>query len=60
MVFSLVTLKDVEIASPVGAFTNFKTTDPGAADRKANKIIGWRNSRHTTDTIQPASEIKRL
>ena len=37
MVFSLVTLKDVEIASPVGAFTNFKTTDPGAADRKANK-----------------------
>ena len=37
MVFSLVTLKDVEIASPVGAFTNFKTTDPGAADRKINK-----------------------
>ena len=37
MVFSLVTLKDVEIAAPVGAFTNFKTTDPGAADRKANK-----------------------
>ncbi len=39
MVFSLVTLKDVEIASPVGAFTNFKTTDPGAADRKANKNL---------------------
>lgn len=37
MVFSLVTLKDVEIASPAGAFTNFKTTDPGSADRKTNK-----------------------
>lgn len=37
MVFSLVSLKDVEIASSAGAFTNFKTTDPGSADRKANK-----------------------
>ena len=38
MVFSLVTLKDVEIASPVGAFTNFKTTDPGAADRTGERL----------------------
>lgn len=38
MAFSLITLKDVEIASPVGAFTNFKTTDPGAADRRANNF----------------------
>lgn len=38
MVFSLVTLKEVEIASPAGAFTNFKTTDPGAADRRANNL----------------------
>lgn len=28
MCFSMVTLKEVEIASPHGAFTNFKTTDP--------------------------------
>lgn len=36
MVFSLVTLKDVEFASSAGAFTNFKTTDPGSAERKAD------------------------
>ena len=36
MVFSLVTLKDIEIASPIGAFTNFKTTDWGDQNRKAD------------------------
>lgn len=36
MVFSLVTLRDVEIASPHGAFTNFVTTDPGSATRAAD------------------------
>lgn len=34
MAFSLVSLKDIEITIPEGAFTNFKTTDPGAADRR--------------------------